>query len=301
MKSIILVKPHGFCSGVARAVEMAERILAACPGEPLYCLHELVHNRQVVERLGALGMVFVDTLATVPEGARVLFSAHGVAPAVREEAAHRRLDVVDATCPFVDKVHQEVRHFAAAGCAIVCIGHAAHEEVVGVCGEAPDSTFPVDSPEGAERLVFPEGQPVAAVSQTTISGEMYDGVMAVLQRRFPDLRMPARTDVCYATRNRQRAVRELARVSDFVIVLGSPSSSNSRRLVETAEHAGCRAALVSSADDLARLPLDDTEIEVVGVTSGASTPESFLEHVLTLLRAREDFDGSIDVLDAGGA
>lgn len=300
MKSMLLVKPHGFCSGVARAVRMAEATLAEHPGKPLYCLHELVHNRQVVEQLRERGTVFVKALAEVPEGGRVLFSAHGVAPAIRAEAKARNLAVVDATCPFVEKVHLEVRLFAKQGCAIVCIGHAAHAEVIGVCGEAPDATFPVDSPEAAEALVLPEGKPVAAVSQTTISGEMHDNVMAVLMRRFPDLRTPNRTDICYATRNRQEAVRRLAGVSDFIIVLGSSTSSNSRRLVETAESAGCRAALVDSEAALAALPLDEPGIKTVGITSGASTPEYFFERIVALLRQRGDFD-SPRILDAGGA
>ncbi len=300
MKSMLLVQPHGFCSGVARAVRMAEATLAAHPGQTLYCLHELVHNRQVVEQLRERGTVFVKTLAEVPEGGRVLFSAHGVAPCVRREAEGRSLTVVDATCPFVEKVHLEVRQFAEQGCAIVCIGHAAHAEVIGVCGEAPEATFPVDSPAAAEALKPPAGKPVAAVSQTTISGDMHDGVMAVLTRRFPDLRTPSHTDICYATRNRQEAVRRLAGVSDFIIVLGSSTSSNSRRLVETAESAGCRAALIGSEEELSALPFGDASIQTVGITSGASTPEYFLERIVAALRRRGDF-AAPRILDAGGA
>jgi 4-hydroxy-3-methylbut-2-enyl diphosphate reductase len=286
-KRLVVVSPHGFCSGVARAVATAEAVLARFRGEPVYCLNEIVHNKQVVARLAGLGMAFVDSVEAVPEGALLLFSAHGVAPAVMRRAAARRLRVIDATCPFVTKVHAEVRRFAAQGACVVCIGHRRHEEVVGVAGEAPGQVRIVESAEEAAALEVPAGVPVAVVTQTTLGEAQVEPVMAVLRRRFPDLRLPAATDVCYATRNRQQAVRALAGVCARVLVLGSANSSNSQRLVETARAAGAEAALVSELAQLDGLALAGETS--VGLTSGASTPESFLEAAVGILRTRYGF------------
>lgn len=294
-KRLTVVHPHGFCSGVARAVRAAEAALERVRGgEPVYCLHEIVHNRQVVSRLTALGLTFVDDVGDVPEGALLLFSAHGVAPAVRHQAEARRLRVIDATCPFVSKVHAEVRRFAAAGVTVVCIGHRRHAEVVGVAGEAPEHVRVVESADEAEALALAPDSPVAVVTQTTLGEEQVESVMAVLRRRFPDLRVPPSTDICYATRNRQRAVRLLAQRCDRVVVLGSENSSNTQRLAEAARAAGSEAALVSDVSQLADASWRDAA--AVGVTSGASTPESFLEEAVAVLRARHGFPAPEDFM-----
>ena len=287
VKRLVVVSPHGFCSGVARAVATAEAVLAKVCGEPVYCLNEIVHNKQVVARLTELGMVFVKSVEAVPEGADLLFSAHGVAPDVVRRAESRRLRVIDATCPFVMKVHAEVRRFAAQGACVVCIGHRKHEEVIGVAGEAPERVRIVESMDEAEALDISEGVPVAVVTQTTLGEAQVEPVMAVLRRRFPEMRLPAATDVCYATRNRQQAVRALADACGRVLVLGSANSSNSQRLVETARAAGAETTLVSDLEQLDGLALEG--VVAVGVTSGASTPESFLDAAVGVLRARYGF------------
>ena len=283
-KHLTVVLPHGFCSGVARAVQTAEAVLARFRGETVFCLNEIVHNRQVVSRLTSLGMVFVSAVKDVPVGSLLLFSAHGVAPSVRRQAEARALRVIDATCPFVTKVHAEVRRFAAQGAAVVCIGHRRHEEVVGVAGEAPEHVWVVESAQEAESLALPGQADVAVVTQTTLGEAQVGSVMAALRRRFPLLQMPASTDVCYATRNRQQAVRTLAQRCDRVVVLGSANSSNSQRLTETARAAGTEAVLVSEPEQLGGVAWESAW--AVGVTSGASTPESFLEEAVRVLRER---------------
>ena len=286
-RRLIVVRPHGFCSGVARAVATAEAVLARERGETVYCLNEIVHNQQVVSRLSAQGMVVVHSIEAVPEGSLVLFSAHGVSPDVVRTALARGRRVIDATCPFVTKVHAEVRRFASLGACVICIGHRRHEEIVGVAGEAPEHVRIVENAHEAEVLALPVGVPVAVVTQTTLGESQVDSVMAVLRRRFPGLRVPASTDVCYATRNRQQAVRELARVCQRVLVLGSANSSNSQRLVETARAVGAEAVLVSELGQVQGVAWD--AVASAGVTSGASTPESFLEETLGLLRGRFGF------------
>lgn len=285
-KRLVVVRPHGFCSGVARAVRTAEAALARFRGETVYCLNEIVHNRQVVARLTSLGMVFVRTVDDVPVGALLLFSAHGVSPQVRCRAEAHGLRVIDATCPFVTKVHAEVRRFAARGAAVVCIGHRTHEEVVGVAGEAPDSVRVVESVGEAARIAVPPGD-VAVVTQTTLGAAQVDAVMAELKRRFPGLLMPSSTDVCYATRNRQQAVRVLAEHCSRVLVLGSENSSNSQRLAETARQAGAEAVLVSDLSKLNGIGWQNPL--TVGVTSGASTPETFLDDVIGVLQTEFGF------------
>lgn len=286
-KRLVVVQPHGFCSGVARAVETAETLLARCRGETVYCLNEIVHNKQVVSRLASLGMVFVRDIGDVPAGALLLFSAHGVSPTVVRQAAERGLRVINATCPFVTKVHAEVRRFAEQGACVVCIGHRSHEEVIGVCGEAPSHVQVVESAREAEALTVPSDATVAVVTQTTLGEAQVESVMGVLRRRFPDLRLPASVDVCYATRNRQRAVAQLAAACGRVIVLGSANSSNSQRLVETARAAGAAAELVSEEAQLEAFTF--AQDEVLGLTSGASTPESFLKQVVSRLQDRFGF------------
>ena len=287
MKRLVVVKPHGFCSGVVRAVETARMVLSRHPGERIYCLHEIVHNEHVVDELSRAGMVFVKRVEEAPEGSILLFSAHGVAPEVRRAAEARGLRVIDATCPFVAKVHASVRRFASQGIPIICIGHRNHDEVVGVSGEAPDAVRIVEDGSDAERISLPTDRPVAVVTQTTLGAEQVDGIVSILRERFPSLRVPAGTDVCYATRNRQRAVRELARHCGCVLVLGSANSSNSQRLVETARTAGAEAHLVRSREVLAAI--DWRARESVGITSGASTPEHFLADVKAYLQEREGF------------
>lgn len=282
--NIHIITPHGFCSGVARAIRIAEETLLRYPNTPLYCLHEIVHNQHVVNRLTLAGMTFVQTLAEVPMGACVLFSAHGVAPTVRVEAHQRQLLVVDATCPFVDKVHREVLQFAQAKTPVVCIGHKGHDEVVGVVGEAPDYAYVVESEADIVALPIPRGSPLAVVSQTTISATMYDSLMVTLLQRYPNLQVPRKTDICYATRDRQTAVTEAAPYADHMLILGSSNSSNSKRLVETARVAGCHATLIGTCADLDDLDL--STCQRLAITSGASTPERFLDEVLDVIQHR---------------
>jgi 4-hydroxy-3-methylbut-2-enyl diphosphate reductase len=281
-KKIIIVEPHGFCSGVARAVETAERVIERYAGEPVFCLNEIVHNRQIVGGLRDRGMIFVSSVEDVPEGARVLLSAHGVSPQVKARAAERSLRVVDVVCPFVSKVHAEVRDFSSRGMNVICIGHRSHEEVVGVVGEAPDAVCVVESVQEAELLDFPSDVPIGVVTQTTLGAAQVDAVMDVLVRRFSDLQVPGSTDVCYATRNRQKAVQKLAVVVQRVLVVGSSNSSNSRRLMECAEAGGTESVLITELRDLDELGWN--KIECVGVTSGASTPEAFLDAVVSKLQ-----------------
>ncbi len=287
-RRLVVVTPHGFCSGVARAVAAAEEVLARCRGQAVYCLNEIVHNRQVSDRLGALGLVFVGSVGEVPQGSIVLFSAHGVAPAVRREAEERRLSVVDATCPFVTKVHAEVRRFVDQGATVVCVGHRRHEEVVGVAGEAPGHVRVVESVAEVNALDLPAGVSVAVVTQTTLGEEQAGEILAALRGRYPGLLTPPSTDICYATRNRQRAVRLLARLCDRVLVLGSANSSNSQRLVEAAREAGAEAFLISTTQQLEEQAWGG--VRALGLTSGASTPEAFLRETVGLLQARFGFE-----------
>lgn len=280
-RRIVLVSPHGFCAGVERAISMAEGLVSR-GRQPVYCLHQLVHNAEVIERLGRQGMVFVSDVQDVPAGATLLFSAHGVAPAVRAAAAARGLRIVDATCPFVAKVHAEVRRAAATGETVLLIGHRRHEEVIGVAGEAPERVQVIETPEEAAAVAVPDPGAVTVVSQTTLAPADTERVIATLRSRFPRLRAPAESDICYATRNRQLAVKRFAAEADFFIVLGSANSSNSNRLVEVARSEGCPAALVSRLDQLGGLPLE--HVRVLGLTAGASTPEPTVEAAIERLR-----------------
>ena len=252
-----------------RAVETVERALALY-GSPVYVRKQIVHNSHVVEDLRARGAVFVDALADVPEGATVVFSAHGIAPAVRREAEQLQLTTIDATCPLVTKVHAQARRYATAGYTVVLIGHAGHEEVEGTLGEAPNAIVLVQSAEDAKSVSLPQDQPLAYVTQTTLSVDETSEIVAVLRRRFPQIEGPAREDICYATSNRQWAVKELVGAVDLLLVVGSPNSSNSQRLVDVARTEGTPAHLV---DDVSGIDENWLEgCETVGLTSGASAP-----------------------------
>ena len=276
VKRLLLASPRGYCAGVERAVETVERALALY-GSPVYVRKQIVHNSHVVRDLEARGAVFVDALADVPENAAVVFSAHGVAPAVRHEAGERRLTTIDATCPLVTKVHAQARRYAQSGYAIVLIGHAGHEEVEGTLGEAPDAIVLVQSVAEAERVALPDERPIAYVTQTTLSVDETGEIVAVLRRRFPQIEGPAREDICYATSNRQWAVKELLRSVDLLLVVGSRNSSNSQRLVDVARAAGVPAHLVDDVGAIDERWLDGCE--TVGLTSGASAPERLVAEV----------------------
>ena len=280
-KRILLAEPRGYCAGVDRAVETVERALEK-HGAPVYVRHEIVHNRHVVETLAAAGAVFVDEADEVPEGATVVFSAHGVAPTVHALAAERNLAVIDATCPLVTKVHNEAKRFAREDYDILLIGHEGHEEVIGTAGEAPDHVQLVDGPEGVENVTVRDTSKVIWLSQTTLSVDETMETVARLRKRFPTLQDPPSDDICYATQNRQVAVKAMAPECDLVIVVGSRNSSNSVRLVEVALGAGAYAAhLVYYAEDIDEYWLED--VGTVGVTSGASVPEILVRGVLERL------------------
>jgi 4-hydroxy-3-methylbut-2-en-1-yl diphosphate reductase len=276
VKRLLLASPRGYCAGVERAVKTVERALALY-GSPVYVRKQIVHNSHVVEDLRTRGAVFVDMLADVPEGANVVFSAHGIAPAVRREAGELRLTTIDATCPLVTKVHAQARRYADAGYALVLIGHAGHEEVEGTLGEAPDATVLVQSVEDAEHVSLPADRPLAYITQTTLSVDETGEIVSVLRRRFPDIEGPAREDICYATSNRQWAVKELLREIDLLLVVGSANSSNSLRLVEVARADGIPAHLVDDVSGIDESWLDGCE--TVGLTSGASAPERLVAEV----------------------
>ncbi|MBX3462689.1 MAG: 4-hydroxy-3-methylbut-2-enyl diphosphate reductase [Planctomycetes bacterium] len=279
--NVLLCRPRGFCAGVERAIETVERALAKF-GRPVYVRHEIVHNQVVVQDLVAKGAVFVDDLAEVPAGSHVIFSAHGVAPDVFGQAARYRLHSIDATCPLVTKVHVEARRFAARGCTILLIGHADHVEVEGVVGEAPERTLVVASPEEAERVQVPDPERIAVLTQTTLSVDEAQRVMDVLRRRFPRLQTPRKEDICYATTNRQMAVKNLRGRVDLWLVIGDRMSSNSNRLREIGAESGVPAHLLLGADDLQPQWFDG--VRCVGITSGASTPESSVRAVVARLR-----------------
>lgn len=281
----LVAEPHGMCSGVARALRIAERTLAAHPGETLWCFHEIVHNEHVVAALRARGARFVNALADIPEGARVLFSAHGVSPAVRAEAQTRGLEVVDATCPFVAKVHEEAKAFAGRGLPIALVGHKGHDEVVGIVGEAPECIHVAETSDDVRALreTLPEGSPLAVLSQTTVSREMFEARLADLRAAGFQSNLPRHRDICYATQERQDAVRALAAQVNRILVLGSRNSSNSKRLAEVAESVGCPATLIASPEELDAIDLRG--VRRLGLTSGASTPED----LLTALRDRLAF------------
>src|SRR3989454_7818832 len=265
VRKVLLASPRGYCAGVERAVETVERALDLY-GPPVYVRKQIVHNLHVVRDLEARGAVFVDEETEVPEGETVVFSAHGVAPSVHANAADRGLKTIDATCPLVTKVHVQARRYAADGYTVVLIGHEGHEEVVGTMGEAPDSIVLVESVEDAERLDL-DADKVAYITQTTLSVDETAEIITTLRRRFPDIYAPKREDICYATSNRQWAVKEMLSEIDLLLVIGSRNSSNSNRLVEVARAGGVAAHLIDDEGEIVEAWM--AEVEVVGVTSGA--------------------------------
>ena len=283
VKRVLLASPRGYCAGVERAVETVERALALY-GKPVYVRKQIVHNSHVVRDLEARGAIFVDSVDDVPVGSAVVFSAHGIAPAVRDAAAARGLTTIDATCPLVTKVHTQARRFTDAGYTVLLIGHAGHEEVEGTTGEAPGAIVLVESVADAERVSFAAGTALAYITQTTLSVDETHAIVAVLRRRFPAIAAPAKEDICYATSNRQWAVKQLLAEVGLLLVLGSPNSSNSQRLVDVARAAGVPAHLVEDASQINDAWLDG--VSVVGVTSGASAPERLVRGVCEWFRTR---------------
>lgn len=292
---VLLAQPRGFCAGVTRAIAIVERALAIY-GAPIYVRHEIVHNRTVVDDLRARGAVFVDDLAEVPDGATLVFSAHGVPRVVEEEAKRRGFRVFDATCPLVTKVHREVGGMRAAGKTIIMIGHAGHPEVEGTMGQVEDGIRLVETCADVEKLPEVPGETLAYVTQTTISADDSREVIEALRSRFPGIHEPKRQDICYATQNRQEAVKKLAQAEvDVVLVIGSATSSNSNRLREVAEREGTRAYLVDSAEHMETAWLEG--VRRIGITAGASAPESLVQGVLAWLEAHA---GEVDVKTSDG-
>ncbi|MDU0294149.1 4-hydroxy-3-methylbut-2-enyl diphosphate reductase [Saccharothrix longispora] len=281
---VLLASPRSFCAGVERAIDIVDRLLDQ-RGGPVHVRKQIVHNTHVVAELEARGAVFVDELDAVPDGATVVFSAHGVSPAVREEAERRGLDVVDATCPLVTKVHAEARRYAARGDTVVLIGHAGHEEVEGTLGEAPDRVVLVETAADVAALEVPDPARVSYLTQTTLAVDETAEVLDALRARFPALRGPSSADICYATTNRQDAVREVARDADLVLVVGSANSSNSVRLVELARRGGVPAHLVDDVSDIDPAWLEG--VRVVGLSAGASAPPRLVDEVVEALGARD--------------
>ena len=283
--TILLASPRGFCAGVERAIEIVERALAA-NGPPVYVRHEIVHNRHVVDGLRAKGAVFVEELDEVPDGAIVVFSAHGVPKAVPAEARRRRLIFADATCPLVSKVHRGVEQHHKAGRQVLLIGHSGHPEVIGTMGQLPEgAVLLVENVEQAERIEVRDPERLAYATQTTLSVKETEDVVEALRRRFPAIAGPRREDICYATTNRQRAVEAIAPAADLTLIIGAPNSSNSVRLVEVAKAAGCpRAALVQNADTMTWSLLDG--VGSVAVSAGASAPEELVDQLIEACRAR---------------
>lgn len=281
-----LAEPHGFCAGVRRAVAMADCALANLkPGEKVYCLHELVHNRLVVERLAARGMVFTDSLDAIPDGATVFFSAHGVSPAIRAEAARRGFHVIDATCAFVTRLHKSVRDYADRGYSVLFIGTRGHDETEGVRGEAPDRVRVVENAAEAASVALAPGTPAAVLAQTTLAAHQVAPVVDALRRRLPGIVVPEKSGICLATTERQDAVRRLAAETGFVIVLGSPTSANSKRLAEVARDAGARAFLLQDLAEVRDFAASGgfSGCAAIGVTAGASTPEDVVDDVVSFI------------------
>lgn len=280
VERIILAAPRGFCAGVAYAIEVVTLALKI-HGAPLYVRHAIVHNEWVVRSLEEQGVVFVEDIEQVPTGKAVVYSAHGVSPEVRRQSKDRDLTIIDATCPLVTKVHNEAKRFATQGFQMVYIGHRGHAEAVGTMGEAPDHMTLIETVEDAEALDFPADTPLAVLSQTTLSLDEVDATMAVLKRRYPNLVTPGKGDICYATTNRQAAIRNMADHCDLVLIVGSTTSSNSNRLREVAESLGAEAHLLMDPSQI--LPEWKTNFRTIGLSSGASTPESLVEAIMGAL------------------
>jgi 4-hydroxy-3-methylbut-2-enyl diphosphate reductase len=288
---IILASPRGFCAGVDRAIDVVELALQRF-GAPVYVRHEIVHNRHVVEDLRAKGAIFVEDPSLVPEGSLLIYSAHGVSPAVREAAVARGLRTIDATCPLVTKVHLEATRHARDDFEIIMVGHAGHVEVEGTMGQAPERMHLVETVEDVQRLQVRNPERLACVTQTTLSVDDTADVMAALKERFPAIELPRKDDICYATQNRQNAVKQLADEAQLVIVVGAPTSSNSNRLVEIAQKVGVAAHLVEDAGDLREEWLDG--VACIAVTAGASAPELLVEGVVERLRELSGGDAAVE-------
>jgi len=280
-RAIVVASPRGFCAGVSYAIEIVDLVLQR-HGPPVYVRHEIVHNRHVVDKLRAQGARFVEDLAEVPPGSLLIFSAHGVAPAVRAEAQARGLRVVDATCPLVTKVHLEALRYARDGFDILLVGHRGHVEVAGTLGHAPDRMHLIEDVADVATVNIADPERVAVVTQTTLSVDDTRAIIDAIRRRFPSVRTPSKDDICYATQNRQTAVKELARQTHFIVVIGSPTSSNANRLVEVAMYEGRRARLIEDATDIDAAWL--AGIDTVGLTAGASTPESLVQATIARLQ-----------------
>src|ERR1700722_17322059 len=282
-KKIILLRPRGFCAGVVRAIDVV-KIALNLYGAPIYVRKEIVHNRHVVDELRGAGAVFIEELDEVPTGARVIFSAHGVAPSVRSDARERNLKVIDATCPLVTKVHLEAVKFARKGYTIILIGHKDHDEVIGTLGEAPEATILVSSPEDVDRLEIKDPERISFITQTTLSLDETSEIVQRLRERFPKIQGPAAQDICYATENRQLAVKAVVPLCELLLVVGSQNSSNSRRLVEVCEKMGVPAYLI---DDLKEVkPEWLASIQTVAETAGGAAPENLVEGLVGSLQGR---------------
>lgn len=279
-KTLLLLKPRGFCAGVVRAIDIV-RIALEAFGPPIYVRKEIVHNRFVVEELQGKGAIFVDSVEEVPNGERVIYSAHGVSPEVREASAHRKLRVIDATCPLVTKVHVEAVKFAKEGYSLILIGHRDHDEVIGTLGEAPMVTQVVGNPEQVQSLTVADPNRVAYLTQTTLSLDETKDIIAALRKKFPNIKGPAAQDICYATENRQVAVKQVASEADLLLVVGSDNSSNSNRLVEVARNLGRNSHLIDSFRNIKPEWLDG--VKTIALTAGASAPECLVEEVVKFL------------------
>jgi 4-hydroxy-3-methylbut-2-en-1-yl diphosphate reductase len=287
---VILAQPRGFCAGVVRAIEIVERALQKY-GPPVYVRHEIVHNKHVVESLKAKGAVFVEDVSEIPDNAVTIFSAHGVAKRVEEEADARSLPVLNATCPLVTKVHNQGKRYVGQGRKLILIGHAGHPEVEGTMGQIPSPVILVQNEADVEILDLPADTPVAYVTQTTLSVDDTQGIIAALMRKFPDIVGPETRDICYATQNRQSAVRELAQSVDIILVVGATNSSNSNRLREIGEESGVPSYLIADGSELDPKWLEG--VKAVGITAGASAPEVLVDDVITALRRLGPVDVSV--------
>lgn len=282
-KTLLLLKPRGFCAGVVRAIDIV-RIALEAFGAPIYVRKEIVHNRYVVDDLSAKGAIFVDNVEEVPPGERVIYSAHGVSPEVRDASKKRNLRVIDATCPLVTKVHVEAVRYAREGYSIILIGHRDHDEVIGTMGEAPLVTQVVGTVEEVERLQVPDPNKIAYITQTTLSLDETKGIIAALKQKFPNVKGPHAQDICYATENRQVAVKHVAEEADLLLVVGSDNSSNSNRLVEVARNLGTPSHLIENYRAIAPEWLKD--VKTIALTAGASAPECLVEEVVSFLQQR---------------
>ena len=292
---VYLAKPRGFCAGVDRAIDVVEIALDIF-GPPVYVRHEIVHNDHVVSELRSKGAIFLDDVSEIPEGAVTIFSAHGVSPAIREQAKARNLKVIDATCPLVTKVHLEAIRYAKKGYTIILIGHRNHVEVEGTMGEAPDAMVLVEAPEDVEKLKVAEGEKVVYLTQTTLSIDDTQAVIDALKQRFPQIESPPKDDICYATTNRQAAVKEMTDKCDMILVIGSPTSSNSNRLVEVARARGCEAYLINDSGQMSIDMFKNTRH--LGITTGASAPEHLVQDVVRWLEKNSSIEfADLDVVE----